>query len=294
MALGPVDNPFLRMQKLIPKSFFFTVSIDSSSHPYLDSHIIQGVIVLPVCLVLEWFMQAVHLYLAASEAIVCRNFHMLRSVKLVDFYRKETSFLIHCQQKAEKKWSVSLSSALDPTILYYRADLSMINQPDNSNQHLKSDGFMQNATGWPFDLDAIYMDTIHKGYLPHGEQFHSISCLDRVSDQGCSAYLKGIRNKNWPGNWLFDSLIMDGVAQLAGLWTGRMLNKVSLPVGVEELIFYKQPLPDDALFCIMRGYVKGNYHTCFDVLLLDKHQKKYVEISGLKMFCYKKTGDIRI
>ncbi len=282
------------MSTSIPQSFSFTVSMDINSHPYLTSHMIQGVPVLPFCMVLEWFLQAVQPYFADYAVIVCENFHVLRGIKLPNFFRETTYFLVNCEKDAtEEKIIASLSSLTQADGIYYRAELSAYNPTHSSHQNVTAYEPGIDSASWPCSVDEIYFDEGQEGYLPHGEHFRAISRLDQVSDQGGSAYLTGVQYKGWQGRWLIDPLVIDGVFQLAGLWGGRMLNKTSLPNSMERLLFYQQPLPVDEIFCSMRGRVDGNYRTRFDVVLLDKQHRIYVEIFDLQMFCYGKIGHVK-
>lgn len=267
----------------IPACYQLTIEIDARSHPYLAGHIIQEVPVIPACLVMEWFIHAARLHCPQLTITECKNFRVLRGIRLTDFYQKSQQLTITSTLSSDAQ---QLSLSLYPTgvkLPAYTADIPLISGVNNSPSPLFIDSILANA--WPYTLHDIYDINSNPLALFHGKPFQVVTQLQTVSDSGGAADLKGIASMDWPGEWQLDVLAIDGAFQLLWLWGTRMLGKRSLPMAVKSLRVFK-PCANTELHCVFHSEIQGDNQTCSRVILSDKNGQLYAEMSGVEMVCF--------
>lgn len=261
------------------------------SYPFLTSHTIEDVPVLPACLVLEWFITAAQNVYPQFTFSSCHEFRVLRGARLTDFYQKGHTFTVSCEllsdQHEQKIILVKLQS--DQGILHYSAKLTLHTTaawqpPLFTPLHLSS----QISGSWPWEITEIYPDPFvmdKPAQLFHGPDFAAIQALDTVSDEGGVGYLRGLhQQKNWSNQqWQIDVLALDGALQLVRLWGYRMLDQPSLPTYFDSFLLHSKELPQGQLQCIFQSQLKGIHRIVADVILIQENGQPYAQLRGLEM-----------
>lgn len=255
-----------------------TFIVDAESHKFLLSHVIQNVPVLPACLVLEWFWQTLVTADIDRKNIICRNFKVLRGIRLVDFPLHSYQFVAQCEKNTDGNYTINLLS--DKGDLHYSAEFIV-----SSTDIVAS--VPANIAGDVWRCQNIYSPAADKNAfakLFHGKDFHAIAALEMISAQGGSGTLRGIKQLGWSGmHWKSDVAILDGVLQLLRLWGYEQLNKATLPTQFADYIQYQQVLPQEAVKCVFRGQVKGKYRLLADAVVLLSDGQRYAEWRGIEM-----------
>ncbi len=297
-AVIPADNTTSRPTTEIatpavaPTTQQFTVSIDVNSHPYLTSHVIQGIPVIPACLVMEWFMRAAQAHYPDIMRVTCQHFRVLRGIRLTEFYQRPQQFVVtsRVQPDNPQQLQVSLHAPDKPLPAYYSAEITLTT--DTSVVPIAFDTTVANA--WPYTLQEIYDPPNNPLALFHGQHFQAISNLQKVLDYGGVAEIKGVHAMQWPDDWQLDLVAIDSAFQLLWLWGARMLGKPSLPMAVGSLRVFAPPTRNERLTCAFNSQVCGHDKTVSTVDLADSTGKLYARLQDVEMVCYDVKVDNRV
>lgn len=268
---GPLQSSVAQPTTLTKK-----FSVTPQSHPFLTSHVIEGVPVLPACLVLEWFMQTVSEAYPAAMITSCCDFKVLRGIRMTDFATVRQDFVVHCENKHSQLY---LKLQHTNGTLHYAATMTLETH-DNKKTNLVRNPSAAHQQSWPWQLTEIY----NPAHLFHGPDFQAITALDTISGLGGKGELIGILQKNWPNaRWQIDVLALDGALQLLRLWGLYQIGQSSLPTAIAEFHCYDKQLPTQPLQCFFKSTIKGKYRTLSDVVLLKKDGQLYAELLGVEM-----------
>jgi len=202
--------------------------ISKRSHAYLEGHAIEGSVVFPVVLGLEWFSRLAKAHRPDLELRSLSRFAVLRGIQLADFTGHGEAFQLKSVLESNGSGCVLALELRDregrPR---YRASAEMAPSaaappaPPAPPRALKP---------WP-EL------TVYGDVLFHGPSFQVIQQLGGISAEGMAATLQGTLHKKWekPGEetrWLTDAAALDGGLQLAVLWFKNQLGGASLPLSI--------------------------------------------------------------
>lgn len=249
----------------------------SDTHSYLMSHCIQGKIVFPMCLALEWFLQDIkqkyHLNITDMSLYELK---VLRGIKLDNLDDQATVLLQRTKPNNHLEVSAELKSNDDMNAFKMTAKMSALFTPVKSNL-----SFDEPNTSWPWTVEECYLDPT-KAF--HGPDFHFIHSLDRYGENHATATLKGISHLNWPNqNWLTDPGIVDGALQAASLFAQKYFNRISLPMKIEKIFIFKEGLINEFVTCVIQCISQSTYSAVFDIKLTDSVGETIMELFGLTM-----------
>ncbi|OKI46063.1 type I polyketide synthase [Micromonospora sp. CB01531] len=244
------------------------IRLNSSSHPYLADHGIDGIPVVPVALVLEWFTAAAKAWLPGGPALI-RDVRVLRRAGLQRFSNGGDRLTV----QGSRDGSVSLALELlgDNDSRHYRAQAAC-----NDGRPLR----------WevPDDLHPVPRRIYGGGVLFHGPWFQAIHRVEGVSASGAAAVLAGVGDMGWAGDgWHTDPAAVDGGLQLALLWGERVLGGASLPMGVSEYRAYQAGLYEGRTMCVVRARdVRPDSADC-DIAFLAADGSVRAELLGVSL-----------
>jgi NAD(P)-dependent dehydrogenase (short-subunit alcohol dehydrogenase family) len=253
------------------------ITVNSTEDIYLKSHVIKNKVVVPACLVLDWFMRSIE-----GSQMTCKNFKILKGIQL-DKDPQHESFHVQVEQ-FEKQYHMKLLDSEDK--VRYTAEF-VESKPVVENKLPSLQGVCK---PWPWKLEEIYHAHHPEGPLFHGEYFQAIKKLLSFSTTGGSAILHSYHSmakqhsRHWPKeNWKSDILALDGALQLLLLWTKTAIGKTSLPVGFEEVVLVQSPLPTQELHCEFDSQALDNYRSKSNIYLYDQHHSLYAKLTGVEM-----------
>jgi acyl transferase domain-containing protein/short-subunit dehydrogenase len=245
-----------------PADLSLELLVDQYSHPYLVDHSVNGVPVVPMVLVMEWFARATAAMHSELRLTSLRDVQVLRGIKLERFSQGGHRFTVTARQSSGNGGSIALAMTLegDDGTVYYRATAEL------SAQRCRTNGAMPQLQLRDWNGRGVY-----GGTLFHGPQFQVIRAVEGASDEGISATICGINGLAWPSERYYtDAAAIDGGLQLALLWTEQMLGGASLPTSIGEVrTWIDEPLPGE-LQVLLRGCSAQNGRAVSDIYLKDQ------------------------
>jgi hypothetical protein len=263
----------------LEREFNFGLVVNRANYPFFDSHRISGVPVVPVAMVLEWFLRAAHIYRSDLDIVSCKDLQVLHGISLENFHNGGDPLTLRCRQ----------DSSGDRTLLdmelpgidhncYYKARIQM----SKSCQDLAQDI----ACVSPGDLEPWSIDpsSIYKEMLFHGPDFHIIRSLEGVSSNAATAILSSTDQMGWPGGlWETDAAAVDGGLQLAILWGLHISGKKSLPTKIGSYVNYHEGLVNGPIRCELQGRAVRNERTISDLSFFDGEERLVARMCDVEM-----------
>ncbi len=254
----------------------FILQIGRHSAPLIDSHRIQGVPVVPVMQVYEWFAALVRGLYPDYERVICRNMKVLKGIQLKDYDTITQKFMIAVDPLTPGSVKLSLSSLGDRPVLHYQATLEL---PEDAMPPQTSGPVSFNEP-WPLDPQKIY-----DRELFHGPAFQAVRAGLDVDRYGCRGE---IRTPN--GGHDATVVSLDAGLQLALLWKYRQKSMTSLPTGFENLILYRPVRPSEKLTCTLQVVEDTDLRTCWNLFWLDETNIRVAEMNRLNMHVVPSSG----
>ncbi|MEM7024021.1 MAG: SDR family oxidoreductase, partial [Pseudomonadota bacterium] len=262
-----------------PRDRRMEVEVDAEQHPYLLSHVIQGRPVLPMVLVMEWFVRAARAAVPGLEPAVVRDLQVLKSVILEKLSSEPSRFEIVARpRRVNGIAQIELTLASRDGRVCYRALVEL--GPHQQALAEPQATVQQTWSPWPWRPSQVY-----EGNLFHGPDFQVIHELEGVGAEGGVGVFEGTLAKRWPGGpWLTDPAAIDGAMQLALLWGLKETSRVFLPMRIGSFI-PRGPLPtDQRLRCQFRSRLVGQSRTENDFVFMTLEGGVVAEMRGVEMY----------
>lgn len=193
--------------------------------PPLRDHVLNGNMVLPFALALQYLAEAAIRRLPDHHFVECRDLRVLHPVQIEP--AGETRILIECdgQESAESQVAVAVRLSVDNRVCY-RATIYLDNSP-LVHRHLEA---AADATADCYGTELF-----------HGSAWHAISTVGFVNNAGidvtaCTAPLpwRWLRD-GAVRTWHVDPLMVDCALQAIIVYTQRQLGLPSLPTAIGRL-----------------------------------------------------------
>jgi NADP-dependent 3-hydroxy acid dehydrogenase YdfG len=247
--------------------------VSAGTHPYLEGHQIHDVPVLPVVLVLEWFLRLARGCRPDLTLTACRDLKVLRGVRLLDFHNGGHAFRLHGREISNGHGAeIALELRGHDGHLHYTAVAEMA--PESVAP--------RGATAPPAESDPWPYPTVYGDVLFHGPEFQVIRELHGISAEGMAGVLAGTREMGWDDAWVSDPAALDGGLQLAVLWFKHQLGGASLPTAVAAYRAYAHGPAEEPVHAVLKGRVLGPHHTVSDIAFLDGDGRLLAELEGVE------------
>lgn len=237
---------------------------------YLD-HQIQGTVVLPMAMVLEYFLQACKDFRPKYFVHTIRDLHVLKGVKLPKFSGKGHRLSLHTNEIAPNTLELQLREG-DLPLYTAQADLS-------SEQ--------------PKPIEHPTLEVNGKGALEygqslfHGPRFQMIQDLELVKD-GLQAQLSTAKELGWQcQKFVSDPVGVDATLQLALLWVEQKSQQKSVPMSIERISFGSANILESTR-CVLqpRDEASTKLQLLSDGFLLDDKGQCSMSLSGVRTVIY--------
>jgi NAD(P)-dependent dehydrogenase (short-subunit alcohol dehydrogenase family) len=266
-----IGSPIMTSQ-LTSHARTFAVRIHQDTHPFIASHMIKGVPVVPVAYMTELCLKLAHEIYPEKKTFKCRNFKVLKGIVLQNYDGKGDCFFVNWWKQNDNLLTFEIKS--DIGIKHYTLDI-VINPFEEKNVAMQQANF----TSWMWDTSDIYNEKLF-----HGDEFRVIKELKGISKHGCS----GLLYKKKPLNGLaiyeeLNSAILDGGLQLALLW--RLFNngEKSLPTGYKELEIYANLPYGQDIMCHLEVLEANKFSSKFNILFTDLSGQILSKMAGVEM-----------
>jgi len=254
--------------------------VNDTYYPFLDSHRIKDVPVVPVTMVLEWFSRAAHLFFPDLSFVACKDLNVLRGIPLDSCFQNGSDRLTLCCRHDSNGHGAILYMELRGMegARHYTATVEMA-ELGHDNGRSPTNSFSKELEPWTYDVSTIYNDQLF-----HGPDFQVIRSLKGVSDKAATAILAGTREMGWPGDlWKTDVAALDGGFQLALLWGSRLLGKKSLPTRIGAYFKHHDGLVKGPIHCHLEGEVVGSDRIMSDLSFFNEEEKLVAEMCAVEM-----------
>jgi hypothetical protein len=249
------------------------VHVTATTHPQLADHRVAGAVVVPVVMVIEWFLRAARACRPDLSIASLRDLKVLRGIKLSRFDGEGDDLTVRCKQLSDgPATTLAVELRGKNEALHYAATVTMSPEPPVA----------------PAAAEAPKVERfgsiVYDGHvLFHGPKFQVIRQVDGVSRDGAVGALAGGRAAGWPGEpWRTDPALLDGGLQLAVLWARQVLGGASLPMAVGEYRTYAGGLAEGPIRCVVHGKQVHDARAVCDVAFIGADGALVAEMLGVE------------
>lgn len=277
--LGRLQRNEWKMETMLHEKF----------QPYLMDHQVNGVVVLPVVMVLEWAMKFAKACLPESQFHSIQDLQMKKGVVLPEFSDTGRRMFLDGQVLIKSGGTVFNMRLLaeDGTVHYTVSALFEQNEGFSSpagqalsltvspqltvdqvaklhQESLQYDTLQVEQWKWP--VADIYDGSL----LFHGPTFQVVEAAFGISGESIAARLKRSSSSMVSEFWLMAPDLLDGGLQLMRLWAIQNFQMWCLPTKVGSALVYRSLRIIDELFCIVHCRNIGNYGMIATVYFYDE------------------------
>lgn len=227
--------------------------VQQNSHHFLFDHSIKNVVVVPLCMVLDWFMRAAQNFYPLRSIRICENLRVLKSLRLEHFQQGQI-FHVYSQ---ETEQGLKLKLCCNENQVYYTATIpSHIDLPEFQPLSVPS------GKEWPWTIHEVY----HTNIAFHGPSFQVLQSCRDFSPQGGSCKVTGIAamsqtDPSWMIEpWLIDVAALDGGLQMCGLWSLASGIGLTLPMCIKRFILYQPGLIQEPIEVYSKPSFVGQFN----------------------------------
>lgn len=260
------------------ESLRFDLRLHVDTHPYLADHSIEGTVVLPVVMVLEYFARAAEQLRPDLMVKAVRDVKVLRGVPLPGFH-------------GDGDWVRVVARAIDARSV--EVILCDVPTTGGEGERVRRYAAVVDLCA-PEEQQAPAADTEPaRDYAPlegalygtslfHGPAFQVIRALDGVAADGIAGTLVGVVDQRWPGRFRTDPALFDGGLQLAVRWAEQQLGGRGLPTSVGALrLFTEQPVAGP-LRTLATITADGPIKAVSDIAFIDPEGRLVARLEGVE------------
>lgn len=220
----------------------FDVRFHHATQPWIASHVIRGIPVVPMVAVNDLALQAARA-LCPGEAIAgSASLNVVRGIQLQHFHTTGDCYRIECRRMpGADKVAVRI---VDMTgTLHYTLDVLLGEQSAAESEPVQA-GLFGSAGMKPWQPAS---GRIYDGRLFHGPDFQVIQSLEGTGPDGCAGVLFPRMTSQLHASVPID--LLDGGLQLAVLWLHEHAGCESLPTGLRQFRMHAAWPPGEAVNC---------------------------------------------
>lgn len=214
--------------------------VQQDSHSFLLDHSIKNLAVIPLCMVIDWFLRAGQYYYPQQEIRILEQLRVLKALRL-DQFQAGMTFSIFAEETPQQL-KLKLCSATGQA--HYTATIPLgLSLPDFQELSLPE------GDPWPWTPAQAYQEK----KIFHGPAFQVLENLSNFSlQEGCRGRVSGILamsaiNPSWLYEpWLLDVAALDGGLQMGSLWNVATIG-MTLPVSIKRFVLYRKGLIQDSI-----------------------------------------------
>jgi NAD(P)-dependent dehydrogenase (short-subunit alcohol dehydrogenase family)/acyl carrier protein len=250
----------------------YDIQVDVDRLPFLLDHAIDGLPVIPVALVLEWFARAAGAFRPDLHLAALRDVRVVRGIPLPRPARLRLE-VTHTANRDGCILVFKLRS--EDSVLRYSATAEMTQYPPDTAR----------PRGPALALEPWAGREIYDGHvLFHGPRFQVIRDMAGVSDQGIEGELAPGAEVGWAeGAYQTDPAAVDGGLQLAVLWSKHMIGGAALPTHIQAVRSFG--LPVGRMRAVVQGREQGRKRTLSDLYLFNPDGGLVTLLEGVETHC---------
>jgi NAD(P)-dependent dehydrogenase (short-subunit alcohol dehydrogenase family) len=273
-VLGGRPRPESLLDEGTSRQLRAEVVVSQRTHPHLAGHAIEGMPVVPVVQVLEWFARACRQLRPDLAVRRVRDLRVFKGLTLPAFGQAGDRFAVTARQLSNGEGAVVALELTDAVgRRRYAAEAELVERLDDSA-----------APAPAPSLDDWGGAAIYGDVLFHTAPFQVIAALEGASEHGLSARLRGLADGGFAsGPWVTDLAAFDGGLQLALLWAQRALGGAALPTSIAEVVLFADGPAPGPVRCVLEGQRRSARAGRADVVFLDGDGRRFAEFRGVEV-----------
>ena len=285
---GPLINP---QQAVGVHAASYDVVVSAATDPYLRSHEVNGVVVVPLVMVQEWFLRAANAAGAAPTYNALRKLRVLKGIPLPAFDERPARLRVRIEPDAKDPAALNVTLYDDAGVARFAAQV--VQQPPSSAETIRK--IAETSAAWPHA--AVAGADLYGAQLFHGPAFATLQQVDRLGEYGARADLAVSCAVGWESAplappWRTDPALIDGGLQLARVWGYERLQQLTLPTAAETFVVHEPGMlvAGRAVRCIVEGKPIGQAGTRSNLWYVDAASGALIaEVRGLEMYVSSET-----
>ncbi len=234
-----------------PAAQGFDIPVAREWQPWLEGHRVHGTVVVPVVLVVEWFIRALAAVAPGRAPGTVKNLKVLRGVRVPDFEHAGLRLRLELSPLGPDGWKAVLQGA--DGLPHYQAELVAT---DGTPTLAAPSWSAEALPAWTRDPGSIYEALFHR------EAFQVIRSLDGTGEQAAETTLMTT------ADGLMRPLLLDGGLQTAVLWNHDECGRESLPTGFGRLQLGRPARAGEPCRCRARLRRNDAHHNTWDIVWL--------------------------
>jgi len=257
---GPADGVVVVRAVADPmqdKGFTAEVTVTAGAHEYLADHRVNGVAVVPVATVLDWFAGAAAAWRPGAGSVI-RDLRVLDEIALPRLDDGGHRLVLRGHESTvEDGPALDLDLRDDAGHPHFRASVAAAPPSE--------------PRPWAAPRDLAPLDDPYDGTtLFHGPALRAVRGAPAVGAGGADGMVAGVGALAWATRpSIVDIAAVDGALQLALLWARRAGAGDTLPMSVGECRVYRAGPVEGEVRCVVRGLRADDAGAVCDVALLE-------------------------
>jgi NAD(P)-dependent dehydrogenase (short-subunit alcohol dehydrogenase family) len=254
----------------------FSYHVDADTHPWLTDHTVGGTPVLPLVIVMDWFVRAAREIYPGVPLTRLRDIKVLKGVRFEDLDES-----MHLEVHAR-----AVQNGLP------RVQLALVGAGGTKHYEGVAELGMSAPPFAPpvFSHERAWRGTVYDGEaLFHGPKFQTVEKVYDLNDGGVTADVT-------PGSMLgweiedggVDPAGLDACLQLVLLWMRAVRDGVALPMSVGSVELHTDAWPAEPLEARFDVRHADGHHAVGDLWLRTKDGEPLATLRELKTFVYKR------
>jgi hypothetical protein len=283
---GPLINP---QQAAGARAADYDVVVSATTDPYLRSHEVNGVVVVPLVLVQEWFLRAANAAGAAPPYNALRKLRVLKGIPLPAFGERPTRLRIQIEPDAGDP--AVLNATLYDDAAWRALRRRSVQQPPES------------AEAPPRSPRPAPRGRTPLSPAPISTARNSSTARPSPPCNRSTAWASKAHAPTWPWqpicglgrpsplaprpSWRTDPALIDGGLQLARVWGYERLQQLTLPTAVETFVVHEPGMlaAGRTVRCIVEGKPIGQAGTRTNLWYVDATSGALIAaVRGLEMY----------
>ena len=253
----------------------YEINLSQKSHPYLAGHSIEGSVVVPVVLALEWFSRIARSYRKDLHLESIMNLKVLCGIKLLNFENGGDRIVITCQEKDSLSGTyLALEIKGSSGRIYYSAQAKMVTDSQSLSQPKRP----------TLDLGDWGEAPIYGDVLFHSDDFQVIEGINGIGANGISGTLNGVETANWRWeDWNTDVAAMDGGLQMLLLWARENMGGAAIPMAIGEAFFPESKPQSGRINCFAQCRTNGKNRGLANIVFQDEKNTSIAEFKNVEL-----------
>jgi acyl transferase domain-containing protein len=254
------------------------IRVHKDTHGYLVDHSIEGLPVVPVVTVVDWFARTIRSGFPRRHLVALNDVKVMKGIRLDDFETRGDFFEVSAVE-ADDTVSLELTGA--DGSLCYRATATLSDEAPTPNDEIPE----LSPRRWSGEVYG-------NGVLFHGGVFQVIDHIDGISDEGAVATIRGVNTAGWPSEpWAVDVAALDGGLQLALLFTKHALGGPSLPTSIDSIQIFGEAPTDSEIRCVAVPRKLKKSSAITDIFFVDADGRNLAQLTGVRTHLLPPKGE---